>query len=68
MGWVGHVNFMGDMRNEHKILVRKPVEKRCGIPSHRWNPKKTNFMEQGAFSEADIIQEIPCLLWNMEVH
>jgi len=27
MRWVGHVSFIGDMRNEYRILVRKPVGK-----------------------------------------
>jgi hypothetical protein len=28
MRWVGHVAYMGEMRNAYKILVRKPEWKR----------------------------------------
>jgi hypothetical protein len=24
MGWIGHVAYMGDMRNSYRILVEKP--------------------------------------------
>jgi hypothetical protein len=30
--------------------------------------KKTDSMEQGTFSEVDVIQKYPCILWNVEVH
>jgi hypothetical protein len=36
MRWAGHVAFMGEMRNEYKILVRRPKEIRpLGRPTHR---------------------------------
>jgi hypothetical protein len=37
MKWAGHVAYMGEMRNEYKILVRKPEEKRpLGRRRRRW--------------------------------
>jgi hypothetical protein len=37
MRWAGHVAHMGEMRNVHKILVRKPERKRSfRSSSHRW--------------------------------
>jgi len=34
---VGHVPYMGDMRNAYRILVGKPEEKRpLGRPRRRW--------------------------------
>jgi hypothetical protein len=37
IGWAEHVACMEDMRNEHKILVRKPEGKRpFGRPWCRW--------------------------------
>jgi len=35
--WVGHVAYMGKMRNAYKILVEKPEGKRqLGSPECRW--------------------------------
>jgi hypothetical protein len=37
MGWAGHVACMGEMRNAHNIVVRKPEGKRpVGRHRHRW--------------------------------
>jgi hypothetical protein len=37
MRWVGHVEYMGEMRNPYKILVRKPEGRRpLRRPRHRW--------------------------------
>jgi hypothetical protein len=37
MRWTGHAACMGEMRNEHKILVGKSEGKRpFGIPRLRW--------------------------------
>jgi len=37
MRWAGHVACTGEMRNAHKILVRKPEGKRpLARPRHRW--------------------------------
>jgi len=37
MSWAGNVARMGEMKNAHKILVRKPEGKRpLGRPRRRW--------------------------------
>jgi hypothetical protein len=38
--WVGHLSCMGGMRNEYKILVRKPIGKRCLGHILKWILKK----------------------------
>jgi hypothetical protein len=35
MRWVWHIAHMGEMRNKHRILVRKQ-EKPLGRPRHKW--------------------------------
>jgi hypothetical protein len=37
MRWVGHVARMGEDRGVHRVLVRKPEEKRpLGRPRRKW--------------------------------
>jgi hypothetical protein len=37
MRWMGHVVYMGEMRNAYNILVDKPDRERpAEIPTHRW--------------------------------
>jgi len=37
MRWVGHVARMGEYRGVHRVLVRKPEEKRpLGRPRRKW--------------------------------
>jgi hypothetical protein len=37
MRWVGHIAYMGEVRNTYKVLVRIPEGRRPpGRPSHKW--------------------------------
>jgi hypothetical protein len=49
MRWVGHVARMGEDRGVHRVLVRKPEEKRpLGRPRRRWEDKiKMDLQEVG---------------------
>jgi hypothetical protein len=51
MGWVGHVPYIGEMRNVHKILVRKPEKKRpC-----RWNDNMKMYLREIGWEGVDWI-------------
>jgi hypothetical protein len=40
MKWEEHLALMGEKRNEYRILVGKPVQKRpLGIPRHKLKTK-----------------------------
>ena len=49
MRWAGHVVLMGEGRGVHRVLVRKPEEKRpLGRPRHRWEDNiKMDLQEVG---------------------
>jgi hypothetical protein len=49
MGWAGHVARMGEVRDVHRVLVRKPEGKRpLGKPKRRWEDNiKTDLQEVG---------------------
>jgi hypothetical protein len=55
MRWAEHVARLGEMRNEHRILHRKPEGKRPLTRSrHRWEEIKMYLMEIG-WEDADRI-------------
>ena len=49
MRWAGHVARMGENRGMHRVLVRKPEEKRpLGRPRRRWEDNiKMDLQEVG---------------------
>jgi hypothetical protein len=49
MRWVGHVAYMGEVRNVYKILVGKTEGKRqLGKTRCRWKDIRVDFRETGS--------------------
>jgi len=57
MRWAGHVVRLGERRGVHRVLVRKPEEKRpLGRPRHGWEDNIKLDLQEVEFGGMDWIE------------